>query len=206
MNFLVFQQAFRERDVIGVQDIFKVFPQFDTRRLVEWQQKGYLQKLINKYYTWPDKPLSEGRLFFTANRLCSPSYVSGWSALRWHGFIPEGVYQVTSVTTKQTHYFDTDFGRFGYQHLKPALFFGYEPMQVATHHFVMASPEKALLDTFYLTPMLKDSLDMDGLRLNCEHIKTGCDLDKLNAYTEAVGNNRVSKLVKILNKRLYDFA
>jgi Nucleotidyl transferase AbiEii toxin, Type IV TA system len=36
--------------------------------LVEWQNKQHLQKRINKYYTWSQKPISESRLFFTANR------------------------------------------------------------------------------------------------------------------------------------------
>jgi predicted transcriptional regulator of viral defense system len=202
MNFWAFQQAFGDRDVVGIEDIFKVFPQFDRRRLVEWQQKGYLQKLINKYYTWPNKTLTEGRLFFTANRLCSPSYVSGWSALRWYGCIPEGVYLVTSVTTQQTHHFDTFMGRFRYQHLKPSLFFGYEPVQVGTHNFRMASAEKALLDTLYLTPSLKDKEDVEGLRLNWELMRTRYDLAKLNAYSEAMANKRVSQLIREINKQL----
>lgn len=198
MNFISFQKAFQERDVIAVNDILKQFPDFDTRRLVEWQDKQYLQKLINKYYIWPQKPISESRLFFTANRLCSNSYVSLWSALRWYGFIPEGVYQVFSVSSKQTHHFETVLGRFNYHHLKANLLFGYGPQRLENRDFLMAEPEKALLDTFYLMPSLKDELDLEAMRLNPDTIAERCSVEKLTAYADAIGNKRVSKLTTLL--------
>ena len=202
MNFLSFQGAFRERDVIPVNDILKRFPNFDTRRLVEWQEKGYLQKIINKYYSWPNKPLSEDRLFFTANRLGHNSYISLCSALRWYGFIPEGVYQVFSVTNKQTHHFETPLGYFHYQHVKPDLFFGYRPVQSGQRDFLIAEPEKALLDTFYLSPELRDQLDLDGLRLNTQIIAERCNPETLALYTQAFRNKRVEKLSALLVKSL----
>ncbi len=202
MNFISFQKVFQERDVIPVNDILKQFPDFDTRRLVEWQDKQYLQKLINKYYTWPQRPISESRLFFTANRLCSNSYISLWSALRWYGFIPEGVYQIFSVSSKQTHHFETVLGHFNYHHLKPDLLFGYEPQRLENRDFLMAEPEKALLDTFYLTPSLKDKLDLEAMRLNLNLITERCSVEKLNDYANALGNKRVSKLTSILLRQL----
>ncbi|MEZ0611381.1 hypothetical protein ACAW74_22915 [Fibrella sp. WM1] len=202
MNFYAFQQAFQDRAVIPVNDVLKQFPDFDTRRLVEWQDKGYLQKIINKYYTWPNQPLTTAKLFFTANRLCANSYVSLWSALRWYGFIPEGVYQVFSVTTRPTHNFDSSLGYFQYQHVKPDLFFGYRPVASSDGDFLLAEPEKALLDTFYLTPAIRDQLDLDGLRLNHDLIAEACQSDRLLGYASQMGNQRVSKLTHLLAERL----
>ena len=202
MNFFSFQSAFQERDVIPVNDILKRFPDFDTRRLVEWQEKGYLQKIINKYYSWPNQPLSEYRLFFTANRLGRNSYISLWSALRWYGFIPEGVYQVFSVTTKQTHHFETPLGYFHYQHVKPDLFFGYRPVHAGQRDFLIAEPEKALLDTFYLSPELRDQLDLKGLRLNTQTIAERCSPETLTLYAKAFRNKRVEKLSSLLIESL----
>lgn len=202
MNFIAFQDAFQERDVIPVNDILKRFPDFDTRRLVEWQAKGYLQKIINKFYSWTNRPVSEERLFFTANRLCHNSYISLWSALRWYGFIPEGVYQVFSVTTKQTHQFDTPLGYFHYQHVKPDLFFGYRPIGTSQREFLLAEPEKALLDTLYLNSALRDSLDIDGLRLNMDIIAEACTPETLTLYAQAYQNKRVEKLTSIIIQRL----
>lgn len=198
MNFISFQQAFQDRDVIPVNDILKQFPDFDTRRLVEWQDKGYLRKIINKYYTWNDQPLTGHRLFFTANRLCANSYISLWSALRWYGFIPEGVYQVFSVTTKQTHHFDTALGFFHYQHIKPHLFFGYRPLRSEQYDILIAEPEKALLDSFYLTPSLRDRLDVEGLRLNMPIIAEACKANTLLQYAQAYRNKRVERLTTLL--------
>jgi predicted transcriptional regulator of viral defense system len=202
MNFIAFQKAFQERDVIPVNDILKQFEGFDTRRLVEWQKKEYILKLINKYYTWPQKPVSESRLFFTANQLCHHSYVSLWSALRWYGFIPEGVYQLFSVSSKQTHHFDTVLGRFNYHHIKPEFLFGYVPQRVENREFLIAEPEKALLDTFYLSPDLKTALDLEAMRLNLDLIAESCSVEKLTAFAEAIHNKRVSKLTSLLIKQL----
>lgn len=202
MDFVTFQRAFKDRTVIPVNDVLKRFPNFDTRRLVEWQDKGYLQKIINKYYTWPDQELTSNKLFFTANRLCANSYVSVWSALRWYGFIPKGVYQVFSVTTRQTHHFDTSMGYFHYQHVKPHLFFGYRPLQSDNNDFLMAEPEKALLDMFYLSPSIRDRLDLDGLRLNSWLIAEACQTERLLQYAEAFGNRRVEKLTRLLIEEL----
>lgn len=202
MNFVSFQSAFQERDVIPVNDILKRFPDFDTRRLVEWQEKGYLQKIINKFYSWTNRPVSENRLFFTANRLCHNSYISMWSALRWYGFIPEGVYQVFSVTTKKTHHYETPLGYFHYQHVKPDLFFGYRPDRAGQREFLIAESEKALLDVFYLSPELRDRLDIEGLRLNIEIMAERCNPDKLALYAQAYHNKRVDKLSALIIERL----
>lgn len=198
MNFFTFQQAFQERDVIPVNDILKRFPDFDTRRLVEWQEKGYLEKIINKYYSWTNRPVSENRLFFTANRLCQNSYISLWSALRWYAFIPEGVYQIFSVTSKQTHHFDTPLGYFHYQHVKPDLLFGYRPVQSGSREFLLAEPEKALLDTFYLDTSLRDKLALEGLRFNTAIIAETCNSETLARYTQAYRNKRVEKMFSLL--------
>jgi predicted transcriptional regulator of viral defense system len=202
MNIIAFQKAFQDRDVISVNDILKTFSDFDTRRLVEWQEKKYIQKLINKYYVWPQQPLTESRLFFTANRLCSNSYVSLWSAMRWYGFIPEGVYQVFSVTTKQTHHFDTILGRFNYQHVKPNFLFGYIPIRIEERDFLMAEPEKAILDTFYLSRDVNNEEDLVAMRLNYDLVAERCSIDRLKAYAKAISNRRVLKLTHILIKQL----
>lgn len=202
MNFTSFYQAFDKRDVISIYDINKRFPEFDSRRLNEWQKKGYIQKIINKYYTWPDNPTSEARIFFTANRLCSNSYISLWSALRWYGFIPEGVYQTFSVTTKQTHSFETPLGHFHYQHVKPALLFGYRPERLGERTYLIAEPEKAILDTFYLNADIRNEKDLDGLRLNFDIMAEKLSSELITKYAITFQNQRVCRLTNIIKNRL----
>ena len=52
MNYESFRQTFENRTLIPPNDILKRFPDFDTHRLTEWQEKGYIQKVINRFYTW----------------------------------------------------------------------------------------------------------------------------------------------------------
>ena len=93
--------------VFSVQEVEKHFPGFNNRRLVEWQEKGYIQKLRNPYYRFMDREVDEAYLCYCANAIYAPSYVSMESVLSIHGFIPEGVFQITSCTTPKTNRFET---------------------------------------------------------------------------------------------------
>lgn len=88
-----------------------------------------------------------------ANVLFGPSYVSLDFALGWHGLIPEGVVEVSSVTPRRTREFVTPLGRFSYTHLSPLAYGMGVRMEEAPEagHFLMASPEKALCDKVLLT-------------------------------------------------------
>ena len=59
MNYFVFRQKMKSFPIFSVQEIEKQFPDFDSRRLVEWQAKGYIQKLRNRYYCFKDVPINE---------------------------------------------------------------------------------------------------------------------------------------------------
>jgi predicted transcriptional regulator of viral defense system len=202
MNYFAFQKTFEGRDIIPLNDILKTYPNFDSRRLVEWQRKGYITKLINKFYTWSDSPVSESRLFLTSNKLYTPSYISLWSALRWYNYIPEGVYQVLAVTTNPPKGYETAIGNFYYQKIKPSLFFGYVPETLQGRTFSMAEPEKAFLDTAYHSPQWRNALDLESLRLNWQQMHETCNLQTLGLYAQAFENKRIDQLVTIVTKRL----
>ena len=93
-----------------------------------------------------------------ANLIFGPSYVSLEYALRYHGLIPEAVETVTSVTTQRHKRYDTPLGRFEYEHL-PVLAYACAMNFIAVdarRGFLIASPEKALIDTLAVrTPGLK---------------------------------------------------
>lgn len=46
-----------------------------------------------------------------ANRLLTPSYVSMSTALRYYGMIPEAVYIIQSMTTKESREYENSVGR-----------------------------------------------------------------------------------------------
>lgn len=79
-----------------------------------------------------------------------PTYISLQTALYHHGFIsqiPEVVYAVSLARTKR---FQTPLGVISIHHIQPDFFFGFKWNPEATYK--IATPEKALLDIFYLSP------------------------------------------------------
>jgi hypothetical protein len=88
-----------------------------------------------------------------ANLLYGPSYVSLDFALSWHGLIPEGVYEVSSVTSRRARQYSTPLGTFSYTHTFEALY-GIGVMMEGNPDgscFLIASPEKALCDKILFT-------------------------------------------------------
>ncbi|MDZ7292708.1 MAG: hypothetical protein ONB44_06680 [candidate division KSB1 bacterium] len=121
-------------------------------QLSRWQKQGLLVQLKKGLYLLnrEDRAIQPSR-FFLANQMVFPSYISLESALAFYHIIPEAVYQVTSVTTGKPVQYDTPEGTYSFRHLKKSLFFGFDTIRdEAGFAVMMAAPEKALLDFFYL--------------------------------------------------------
>lgn len=158
----------KEFTVFSVRDILKVDPAFHRRRLNEWQNKGYIRKVIKGFYIFSDLELDEWALFEIANRIYKPSYVSLESALAHHQLIPESAYGITSVSTRRTYRFSSEVAGFLYRTVRPELFSGYDLVVRGPKKVKIARPEKALLDLLYLNPQLQTDQDFDGLRFHGE--------------------------------------
>ena len=183
--------------VFSIKDIEKIDPNFHKQRLSEWQKKGYIKKIHQGFYIFSDLPLNEQVLFLIANNIYSPSYISLEMAFSLYDLIPEGVYEITSVTSQKTSKFKTANGNFTYKHIKPELMFGYELREYDGHRYLVAEIEKAVLDYLYLNPKIKEEADFRGLRLNGDEFKAKADMDKLKKYLEAFGSQA---LIKRTNK------
>lgn len=130
-----------ERRALGVQ-------------LSRWAAAGKLVQLRRGIYLLPPELRAvEPPPFYLANLLVRPSYVSLESALAYHGLIPERVPLVQSITTARPGLIALPGGAQGYQyrHVKVAWFFGFKETPVAGGTALIAEPEKALLDLFYLS-------------------------------------------------------
>jgi predicted transcriptional regulator of viral defense system len=196
MQYLTFRETFKNFTVISSADIGSVDAHFHRRRLNEWQDKGYLKKIIKGYYRFSDTALDENILFETANRIYAPSYISLEMAFSYYGFIPEAVYGITSATPRPTRTFDTQAGTFSYQTLKSRLFFGYQIVEYgAQKHFAIASPEKAILDFCYLHPSLTGTEDFIRLRFNWEVIREKVQESVFFEYLDRFGQKALSKRV-----------
>lgn len=198
MRFLDFRAHFKPFRVFSIQDVRKWDPDFDTRRLVEWQKKKYLSKIINRWYLFSDEALDETLLYLAANRIYSPSYVSFESALSYYQLIPERVFSITSATTLPTKAFETPPARFAYRHLRPELFFGYHLVEINGHRFKIAESEKVMLDHLYLNSSLKSEGDLESLRLNKEGFTKQVDVSKLRDYLALFQNKQLEKRVTCL--------
>lgn len=191
--------------MVPVGEVEKVFPGFDRNALTRWQSAGHLLKIRNGFYRLTERPVAgESELFFIANRIYTPSYVSLQSALSWHGIIPEGVFTVTSVSTLKTQSFQTPLGYFSWLHLKPELFFGYQLEAFGDFRFKVADPAKALLDLIYLRPTLSSAAHFYELRLNLFELREKFSVADFERYLSIFNakslNNRAKSLLKYLSE------
>lgn len=196
MNYLEFEKSFKPYPVFSVKDIRKRYPGFDSRRLVEWQQKGYLVKVKRGYYCFRERSRGEYFLYCAANKIYSPSYISFESALAWYNLIPEGVFITTSVTTKNTASYASAIGNFEYKHFKPILFFGYKLLKGKDFTFKIAEPEKVILDYFYINT-LNNLEEIEEIRFNEIVAKELISFDKLQQYLRVFNSKKLDKRIRI---------
>lgn len=196
MQFIALKEKLRDFTLFSITEIRKLDSGFHRRRLNEWQDKGYIKKVIKGYYIFSDLKLNENVLFEIANRIYSPSYISLEMALSYYGLIPESVYAVTSVTSRRTYRFNASIATFLYKTIKASLFFGYELIQYNNKSFKIASLEKTILDYFYINPHKKTHVDFASLRINKDMLFKQLDEEKLMAFLERFAKNALARRVK----------
>jgi len=205
MTYLEFRGPLLPFQVFSIRDIEKYFPDFDSRRLVEWQHKGYIRKLVNKWYLFSECAIDEQLLFRISNCIYRPSYISLESALAYYHLIPEAVYTQKAITTRKTISYTTPVGTFDFRSLKPALFFGYAILHKGSLPIMMAEVEKVILDYLYLTPSLRSAKDIEQLRFNYLELQNNLNWDKLEKYQLVFESKILDKRVKDL-KTLFEHA
>ncbi len=180
MKYLDFRARLAKHVCFSLADIRVFDPTFRRRQLNEWQEQGYIRKIRRGFYMFSDVTLNDSTLFALSNKIYPNSYVSLESALSVYGLIPEGVFMVTAVSTKNTSSFSTDIGTFDYRHVKPSLFKGYVVKEeLSGVKYKIATPEKTLLDYVYFHPEIVDPADFQAWRFNSEEFLQIADLDKL---------------------------
>ena len=202
MIYFEFREALLPFQVFSIRDIKKLFPNFDSKRLVEWQHKGYLHKLVNKWYLFSECVVDEPLLFRISNCIYRPSYISLESALAYYHLIPEAVYTQKAITTRKTISYTTPVGTLDYHSLKPALFFGYTILHKGSLPIMMAEIEKAVLDYLYLNASLKSAKDIEQLRFNYIELHNSLNWEKLGKYQLAFESKTLDKRIKELKKQL----
>jgi predicted transcriptional regulator of viral defense system len=201
MIYQEFRKAFFKVGCFSSRQVYAWRTQFDKNNLGRWVKKGWLVKLRNGYYSFPEYLNEPDFVHYIANRIYRPSYISLHSALAFYGIIPESIVQTTSVTTLKTALFENPFGTFSYKTIKPELFFGYETKTLRDDRTMLISkPEKALVDLLYLYPGYDSEEELEGLRLDEEIMHELIDEDLLQAYVARYRSNALKRRTALLIK------
>ena len=210
---------FESREVEGLFDE----PQGQVQaRLSRWVAQEKLVRLRRGRYLLAEAyRRCQPSTYHISNYLLRPSYVSLHSALEFHALIPEAVAVVQAVTPLHGRRWRTPVGEFRYRSIRHDRFFGYrsydsrrEPVARGKVHetasprrapgngqraFLMAVPEKAILDFFYLSRGEWTTTRIVEMRFqNVDAIDVGV-LRKLAAELDSPKVQRATKrLLKIL--------
>ena len=198
MRFIEFVERYGKMGVIHSREIvvFSSMPEVLRVQLSLWKEKGYLIPLKRGVYLLSSQFLRRDvPLFYISNELVFPSYVSLESALSHYELIPEGIFRgVVAVTTRKTVMFSNPVGVFYYHHVKPSLFVGFKRINIDGFRVNIATPEKALLDYFYLKNLKRE--EMKGIRLQ--------NLEILDASEFISFSSLYPKRVQKLARRIKD--
>lgn len=164
-------------------------PDHKTKYFLEkWTKEKLLMRLKKGIYALrTDLPGEET----IANRLYKPSYISFEYALAYYNMLPEMPYTITSATTKPTRTFTADNKTFTFLKIKRNAYAGYVLIKKEKKSFLIATPEKALIDYLYFVAIGKKSLND---RLNIARLHK----EKLLEYAKSYNRAKLFTLIKNL--------
>ncbi len=198
MKFSQFLQKVRDLPVIDTRILSIGLTDSSSMKVQvsRWVKSGKLIQLKRGLYLLAEPyRKTHPSEFYVAAILKSPSYMSLEKVLEYYGLIPEAVATYTSVTTRRPESIHTPVGTFDYRHIKPSLFWGYTSLAFNGQTVFIATPEKALLDFFYLNPQLVSLEYLNELRLqHVEDIK----LSRLSEYARRFAKPGLRRAVKLL--------
>ncbi|MFI0403345.1 MAG: hypothetical protein ACH34U_10600 [Cyanobium sp.] len=185
-------------------------------KVSEWMRTGALESLRRGLYL-TGEPLRQASacLPLVANHLYGPSCVSLDTALAWHGLIPEGVVEVTSVTPRPSRILQNARGRFSYHHLPLTYYTVGQELGASSDglSFLITSPAKALCDRLVLArnlPLLSRSAMrqwlLDDLRLDPEWL-SAMDLTDVRAcLVTGLKRRQLGTLLAVLERLQQELA
>jgi predicted transcriptional regulator of viral defense system len=138
-----------------------------------------------------------------ANMIYGPSYISMEYALAHYQLIPEWVDVVTSVTTQKNKQFHTPVGDFTYRHLQRCYYaMGIGITKIEERQYLIAIPEKALIDKLYFETKLGSEQDIleylfNDLRLDEEEFRR-LNFDWVRSSTTIYNHPNIKLLRKVM--------
>jgi len=145
---------------------YDVIPAAVTQALARHEQKGLVQHISNKvYYNWLAQNGSPRDL---VNVLRDQAYVSLESSLREYGISTQSPRTLTCVTTERPKEVQAGNIVISYRSIAPRLYWGFVRKTTRYGNYLLAEPEKAILDWIYLghqngTAPALDEFDFGGV-------------------------------------------
>ncbi len=140
-----------------------------------------------------------------AQHVYGPSYIGLESALSFHGWIPEAVYTVASVSLNRSRVFDTSVGRFDFVRVPQVCFFsGVKRLELlgGNGSILVSSPLKALADMVYVQGLdapLRELLA--SLRIDVD-LKESVSMESVNAFIGNYSSRRVRCFLEQVRKEI----
>jgi predicted transcriptional regulator of viral defense system len=208
INYPQFYNQLSPNRVFSRQEAEQAFPKFDSRRLFEWKQKGYLIKLTNKWYVFSNVAFNEGVCFLISNSICQPSYISLETALYFHQLIIAnapadslGEKSIHAITKHKTVIYRNDRGIYSYRKIKPEFYFGFDTIEIDGKPIQMANPEKALIDFLYFNANLNSLSKLTSIAWNIQALAQ-LDWKKLSSIQLMIGSKALDRRMDLLKKGL----
>jgi len=123
-------------------------------KITRWYKKGIIIKLKKGFYTTKEYDKEHGTdvnyLYYLANVLRYPSYVSGAFVLQNNAVLTDVTFPITSITTKTTRKYYSKKFSFFYYSISPKLYTGYKRLLYNNEPIYVATLAKALFDYLYI--------------------------------------------------------
>lgn len=156
-------------NLFNVSDAKKIFGIKKENTLYKFLQRLEKEKVIERIakgkYHFLFREIND---FELANFLINPSYISLESALSFYGILSQFPYTITSLTPLKSRKIILKGKEYEFLHLDKKYFFGFQKL----NHFLIALPEKALLDELYFVSKKLRKIHFEDL--NLAEIKKTC--------------------------------
>lgn len=196
MKYIDFFNTFKE-SIFTLQDLKIAGIDVSSVQLSQWSKNNYLIKIKNGVYVFSERK-DQLSMESISHLLFEPSYISLERALSKHGLTPEIVYNCTAITTRKTISIENDFGIFIYRSIRKDLFFGYDKISENDNIYLLAEPEKALLDYLYLnSSKINNKDDVLELRLNETGLKE-LNGKRMNEYLKLFKSKKLERICALI--------
>lgn len=150
VKFLTISDAGKIFNIGNKNTLYKILQRLEKSQILKRVEKG---KYIFSFREHSDYEL--------ANFLLNPSYISLESALSFYGILPQFPYTITSITPLKTKKMIYTNKEFEFVHIEKKYFLGF----IKKDNFLIATPEKALLDELYLVAKKLRNIHFEDLDL-----------------------------------------